>query len=143
MKHSQRPQVLPHQHLLSQPQSFASSLQTAQPSSSRQMLPLQPPMIPATRLSHHDRPSVSQPQDITSGGHSSSRPHAFAGTQNGNLGQETRTNADGFPCQCQNTNNRGHMHGERINGTKWKRRGRSPQRRGVEGLDLAVSSRPL
>ena len=143
MKHSQRPQVLPHQRLLSQPQSFASSLQTAQLSSSRQMLPLQPPTIPTTRFSCRDRPSVGQPQDVTSGGHSNSRPHAFAGTQNGDLGQESHTNADGFLCQCQNVNNRGRTHGERINETTRKRRGRSPRRRGLEQLELAVSSRPL
>jgi hypothetical protein len=112
------------------------------------MLPLQSPTILATPLSRRDRHSVSQRQAAASGGHSSSRPHAFAGTQNADLGQqESHTNADGFPCQCQNVNNRGHTHEERSRGnigeTIWKRRGRSPRRRGVEKLELAVSPRPL
>jgi hypothetical protein len=118
-------------------------LKTPQPSSSRQVLPLQPLTIPATQLSRRDRPSVSQPQGVTSSGHSSSRPRAFAGTQNEDLGRESHTNADGFPCQCQNVNNRGRTHGERINGTIRKRCGRSPQRRGNDERELAVSSRHL
>lgn len=148
MKHSQQPEVLPRQRLLSQHQPFALPSQTARPSSSRQMLPLQSQTIPTTPLSRRDRPSVSQRQAVASGGHSSSCPRAFAGTQNADLGQqESYTNTDGFPCQCQNVNDRGHTHEERSRGnigeTIRKRRGRSPRRRGVEKLELAVSPRPL
>ncbi|KAH9953231.1 hypothetical protein BC827DRAFT_1273687 [Russula dissimulans] len=96
----------------------------------------------ATQLSRGDRPSVSQHQDVASGGHSSSRPRAFARTQNAGLGQqESHTNAGGLPCPCQNVNNRGRMHEERSEGnigeTIRKRRGRSPRRRGVGRLELA------
>jgi hypothetical protein len=88
-KHSQKPQVLPRQCLLAQPQSFTpssqaagpSSSQTAGPSPSRQMLPLRPPRIPAALLSRRDRPSVSQHQDVASSGHStrpmSILPHLY------------------------------------------------------------------
>ena len=106
------------------------------------MLPLQSRTIPAAPLSHCDRPGVSQHQDVASGGLSSSRARAFAGIRNPGLGeQESHANVDGFPFQ--NVNVRGQMHGERSRGdtaAKQKRRGRSPRRRKVEKLRLAVSS---
>ena len=151
VKRSQKPQILPRQRLLSQPQSFTPSSQTTLPSSSQQMLPLQPPTIPASLLSCRDRPGVSQHRDVASGSHSmspmsSSHPCCFAGSQNANLGQpESRTNTASFPGQIANNPDR--TQGQRSRGNVgqkiWKRRGRSPRRHGAEKLQLAVSSRCL
>ena len=66
VNYSQEPQVLPRQCLLAQPPSSTLRSQTAQPSFSRQMLPLQPPTIPAALLPRRDRPSVSQHQGVAS-----------------------------------------------------------------------------
>jgi hypothetical protein len=127
---TQQPLALPHQHLLfsaSVLRFVFASLKTARPSSSRQMLPLQSPTIPATSLSRHDGPSVSQPQDVASGGHPSSRPRTFAGTQNADVGQKgSHTNANAFCCHTRETIR--------------KRRGRSSRRREGEQLELSVSS---
>ena len=149
MKLSQKPQVLPHQHLLSQPQPFTPSSQTALPSSTRQMLPPQPPTTPAALLSRHDRPSVSRHPDVAPGGHSmppmsSSDPCHFAGSQNADLGRLESHTAASFPNQIVNNSDR--TQGWRSGGTGqkiWKRRGRSPRHRGAETLQLAVSSRHL
>jgi len=139
MKHSQWPQVLPCWSLHSQPQLFAPSLQTARPSSSWPMLPLQSPMIPATPLSCRNRPSVSQHQDVTTGGHSSSCLHAFARTQNADVGQpESHTNTVNNHVYGERNRSRGNI-GDTIR--KWC--GWSPQCHAAEKLQLAVSSRPL
>jgi hypothetical protein len=66
VNYSQEPQVLPRQCLLAQPPSSTPRSQTAQPSFSRQMLPLQPPTIPAALLPRRDRPSVSQHLGVAS-----------------------------------------------------------------------------
>lgn len=138
MKHSQQPQ---------QPQATLSS-QTAQPSSSPQMLSLQPSTTPAASQLHRDRPSAGQRQDVASGGHStpptsSSHPGPFARSQNADVGQlESHTNADGFPHQTVDNVDCAQGQGGGNTGQKtWKRRGRSPRRRGAERLKLAVSSR--
>ena len=114
MNYSQEPQVLPRQCLLAQPPSSTPRSQTAQPSSSRQMLPLQPPATPTALLSRRDRPSVSQHQDVASGGHST-RPMS----SDADLGQpESHTNAAGFPGRIVNSLDR----------TQGQRRGATPVR---------------
>jgi hypothetical protein len=70
----------------------------------------------------------------------------FAGSQNDDLGQlESHANAAGFPDQT--ANNLDCSQGQRGRGNAgqkiWKRRGRSPRRRGAEKLELAVSSSAL
>ena len=101
------------------------------------MLPLRPPTIPAALPSRRDRPSVSQYQDVVSGGHST-RPMS----SNADLGQlESHTNAAGFPGEIANSLD--HTQGQRSTGNTgqrmWRRRGRSPQRRGTKSLQLTVS----
>ena len=135
MKDSQQPQAPLRQSLLEQPQSSDPPLQTAGPSSlhtagaspSQQVLPLQ---LPTTRTSvappsRHDRCSASQDQDVPTGGHSTCPISSNA-------------NVAGFPRQIVNRLDRA----QRGNVSQ-KRRGRSPRRRGLDELQLAVSSRLL
>jgi hypothetical protein len=144
VKHSQQPQVLPREPLLTQPQSFAPSSQTTLPSSSRQTLPLQSPTIPAALPSYGDNgPSVSPHRDIASGGHSTRTMSSSDPRRNGQL--ESRTNVADNPGQIVNSLDRtqgqrsGGNDGQRIR----KRRGRSPRHRGADKCRLDVSSRRL
>jgi hypothetical protein len=138
-KHSQPPQIVPHQRLHVQP--FTTPLQTAQPSSSRQILPPQPPTISAALLSCRDE--VGQEQDVTPGGHSISIPPiscpygcSSAGSQNADRGQhQVHTTATRLPSQV--SRDPDCAQGNRDSSSQKIRR------RGAKENALAVSPRPL
>ena len=118
-----------------------SSSQTTGPSSFQQMLPLRPPTIPAALPSRRDRPSASQYQGVVSNGYSTRLM-----SSNADLGQlGSHTSAVGFPGHIANSLD--HTQGQRSRGNAgqriWRRRGRSPRRRGTDKLQLAVSFRRL
>jgi hypothetical protein len=142
--HPQQPQVLMHQR--SYAQHLTPPSQAALPSSSRQMLPSQPPMNSSARFSHHD--GVSQLQDVTSRGHlvspiACSHGCPSTGSQSADRGQQgSHTTITSFPGQFVQDSDciqgsRGSS-GQRIQ----RRRRRSPQHRGAKEIALAVSSPP-
>jgi hypothetical protein len=146
-KHSQPPQIVPHQRLHVQP--FTTPSQTAWPSSSRQILPPQSPMISAALLSCRDR--VGQEQDVTPGGHSRSIPAiscphgcSSAPSQNADRGQhQVHTTATGLPSQVSRDSDCAQGNRDSSSQKIRRRRGRSPRRRGAKENALAVSPRPL
>jgi hypothetical protein len=143
--HPQQPQILLRQRSLAQ--HLTPPSQTAGPSSSRQMLPSQPPVNSSSQFSRRDR--VSRLQDITSGGHSvspigCSRACPSTGFQSADRGQQgSHTTVTSLPGQVAPDSDciresRGSS-GQRIQ----RRRRRSPQHRGAKEIALAVSSPPV
>ena len=150
-KDSQQPQAQLRQSLFSRPQSPSPPLQNtrqqnAGPSPSRETLPLWPPTIPVALPSHHDGPSASQHQDVAFGGYSTrpmsldralrppTIPVALPSRRDGPSVSQHQDVASG----SYSTRPMSLDRAQRRNIDR-KRRGRSPQRHGLEDLKLAVS----